>query len=1013
MKARMKKNRTAKAVYTLTLLFVSVLAQPGLSHAATRVLGENLLGEACESRDRDDMVTISGLDADARLFCADREVGSVAHLPMAAAPEGANAQARLDLVRQALSSSAIQKAIDARMTCKPPTVLGEASETVVLACQLKSGGWQHLVVVSAKGNQIKIAEAPPTSAVLLFRLAGLPQDQAKTMSTRDKLSSFWGEPVVLASASDLVSFNNLIQQGAQANAASNFVQAEDAYRKALALQTRFLSENDLAVANTLMDLAVIVSNQGRYDEAQALFRRAEPIIQKSPADSDRARFDYYQGLEAANRGDYFAAVAFAAKSVSQWRKVVTQDGTQGLLGGNSEVNSAQSELALALNFQAAMALRNEDFVTAGVLASEALLLINKIEGAPEVWRADVMATLGEISITQGRLSAAETYFTNAMAIRKQLFGEGTATWPLQAALGKAYQRESMSTSAIITFRQMFNSIAARPAIKPVLSADQLVPFAAALVDYSATLTSEDDKQGLFAEAFPAFQMTRSGVVNQTIQKAQARLSTNDPEISALIEQVQTKQRLVDGLRVDLALEQALPDVERSAEVESRLQQQLKTQRNELAVANRALRARFPEYSSLVNPKPLSLLEVRRSLADHEGVLSFLIGSKESFVQLTKRNSNHVARIRAGEAELYETVKSLRGALEIQGGSVNEFDMQKSHLLYQTLLKALEPQLQDIKHLIVAPSGPLASLPFGLLVTQPPPSNNQYSRASWLVNQASISHVPSVQALYTLRATKRTRLPAQALLAFADPVLDGPSAKPMKTDTVCVANGPMNVNTLRALAPLPETSSEVRSVANTLGRSKSTLFFRDKATEENVRAQALDDYRVLYFATHGLLPGELRCQAEPGLVMSPPRQQVATTQTDGLLAASEIAQLKLNADMVVLSACNTAGGGGKFGGEALSGLAESFFFAGARGLVVSHWQVPSSATAALLSNMFETLGPELQGGAAPALRNSQLRMIAGNTTSHPFFWAAFVVVGDGLAGAQSPALTTALSIEVAR
>jgi hypothetical protein len=139
--------------------------------------------------------------------------------------------------------------------------------------------------------------------------------------------------------------------------------------------------------------------------------------------------------------------------VSQWRKVVTQDGTQGLLGGNSEVNSAQSELALALNFQAAMALRNEDFVTAGVLASEALLLINKIEGAPEVWRADVMATLGEISITQGRLSAAETYFTNAMAIRKQLFGEGTATWPLQAALGKAYQRESMSTSAIITFRQ--------------------------------------------------------------------------------------------------------------------------------------------------------------------------------------------------------------------------------------------------------------------------------------------------------------------------------------------------------------------------------------------------------------------------------------------------------------------------------------------------------------------------------------------------------------------------------
>jgi CHAT domain-containing protein len=133
-----------------------------------------------------------------------------------------------------------------------------------------------------------------------------------------------------------------------------------------------------------------------------------------------------------------------------------------------------------------------------------------------------------------------------------------------------------------------------------------------------------------------------------------------------------------------------------------------------------------------------------------------------------------------------------------------------------------------------------------------------------------------------------------------------------------------------------------------------------------------------------------------LVLTAPHQQATNKNQDGLLAASEIAALKLNADLVVLSACNTAGSGGKFGGEALSGLAESFFFAGARSLVVSHWKVPSAETAQLMSGMFATLGPSLQGGVSPALKSAQAVLIAEKKTAHPFFWGAFVVVGDGMA-----------------
>jgi CHAT domain-containing protein len=162
----------------------------------------------------------------------------------------------------------------------------------------------------------------------------------------------------------------------------------------------------------------------------------------------------------------------------------------------------------------------------------------------------------------------------------------------------------------------------------------------------------------------------------------------------------------------------------------------------------------------------------------------------------------------------------------------------------------------------------------------------------------------------------------------------------------------------------------------------------------VRREALDQYRVLYYATHGLLPGEKKCQTEPGLVLTPPPVTPKERALDGLLQASEISTLKLNADLVVLSACNTAGGSGRLGGEALSGLAEAFFYAGAKGMVVSHWQVPSEQTARLMTGMFVRIGRNFAESPAIALSKAQQELSTSAQTAHPYFWAAFTVVGDG-------------------
>jgi CHAT domain-containing protein len=201
--------------------------------------------------------------------------------------------------------------------------------------------------------------------------------------------------------------------------------------------------------------------------------------------------------------------------------------------------------------------------------------------------------------------------------------------------------------------------------------------------------------------------------------------------------------------------------------------------------------------------------------------------------------------------------------------------------------------------------------------------------------------------------------------------------------------------LGSLEPLHDTADEVRSVGRALGGDADSMLLGAAASEAGLRARALDQYRVLYFATHGLLPGELHCQAEPGLVLSPPAATATSMANDGLLEAGEIAALRLNADLVVLSACNTAAaGGGRFGGSALEGLADAFFNAGARAVLASHWEIPSAATTKLMTDVFQRYGRDKNGGLAGALRQAQLDLIRDPVTAHPFYWAAFTLIGAG-------------------
>jgi hypothetical protein len=209
----------------------------------------------------------------------------------------------------------------------------------------------------------------------------------------------------------------------------------------------------------------------------------------------------------------------------------------------------------------------------------------------------------------------------------------------------------------------------------------------------------------------------------------------------------------------------------------------------------------------------------------------------------------------------------------------------------------------------------------------------------------------------------------------------------------------------ALPRLPDTATELRQIAASVEAPAADVVLGLDATETRVKQTTLDQYRIVYFATHGLLAGEVaefaKLNAEPALVLTLPEKP--TELDDGLLTASEVAQLKLNADWVVLSACNTAAGD-KPGAEALSGLARAFFYAGGRSLLVSNWEVETKSAVDLMVATFAAIAADPKLSHGEALQKSMLAMI-GNAQhpewADPKFWAPFVVVGEP-AKPQTPA-----------
>jgi CHAT domain-containing protein len=880
--------------------------------------------------------------------------------------------------------------------CTEPesTSFRDGTPAVLRQCKAQEGGWPVVVAAATAGQRSYTFETLPTNFGLLEiayevlegkrKAEQVGGDAGEVSAAIRRTETLVGATGKLIGVQDVGSLDTLKELGENQLHAGNKRGAEITFRRVLEIQERLLGRDAPSSGKVWTWLAVAASEQGRLQEADQLFARAEPLVQKAFT-GDYPHHLTHRSQHELRRGNYEEALRLGrgAADIRLQRH-----------GRNSNaVAHSLERVALALE-----ALGRLDEAAQVTLEG-----LQHLEGfktgdwAFRLWfRGRMHGHLGHILLKQRRFAEARTELDTALKYFEPLFGETVRVAETLEILGQVYAADGNTAKALETYRRAAAIRLNDPVARDWARVGQVAPYLGTLA--AAAEATPAQRETLAVEAFAAAQIPRGGEAAKALNAMAARVASADPALRTLTRDFQDAQRQREHVHMTLGAETLKPAGERDVKREERLKQQVREAEERMAQLERRLQAEAPRYMRLTAARPVPVTDLAPLLRPSEALVLFLPAPDATFVFLVRDGNLHLHQAPVGRKALTEKVKALRATLDLGAGAPPAFDLAVAHELYQTLLAPVAPHLTGATHLLVVPAGPLLSLPLGLLVTKPrdAAAEGDYRNTRWLARDLAISVLPSVTALADLRAVATRTSAPQPFLGFGDPAFAGQRGSTRALQdalNVCRLDGGIDLDLLRGLPRLRETAHELTQIAQALGASpESSVILGTAATKPRVTNTDLSQYRVLAFATHGLLPGELRCQAEPALALTPPA--TSSPADNGLLDASDIAQFRLDADWVVLSACNTAGPDGALGGESLSGLARAFFYAGARTLLVSHWAVASRPTVALTTGLFAQGAQVPTLGRAEALRRSQLTLADTAATSHPVFWAPFVLVGDG-------------------
>lgn len=769
--------------------------------------------------------------------------------------------------------------------------------------------------------------------------------------------------------------------------ASDFERVETPYRALLALQEATLGRAHAETIETRRIYAWALLARGRNAEAETAARAVLALHGTTPANADISaglEFLVAQALRAQERWDDAAPFldrAFAAlvegRSSSAAIDVALALGDNHVRRGNP----AEAERAYRVAGDAYARDRGPHHPDAlGIRQMVAYLLGQQGRFAE--------ATAAYRQVCLGRIERARAF------TRGELVGEGSSTRTADASecgrrLANALRRVALSTGGA-------------------------APDAA-----------------LRDEAFDAAQVFQQSAAGDSLARSGARTVAGTVGAGGLADNYEA--RLVERAAVDEGLRGATGDD--AANVARRTALNADRQRLDGEIARLAidLADRQPLYWDLRAPQPLSLAALQTGvggepalLRDDEALVLFMVprGAITGLVFVASRRGAAWADIPLTGDALEARVRALRVQIDPFGYGARparpadprrrlgrgRFDRRAAYDLYRALFgdPAIQAVIADTPTLLIVPSGPLTSLPPGLLVTAPPEGGAAgdsdqavLRRTPWLLRSKAIALLPSVSSLRTLRRLlPAAPQPTEPLLAFTNPDFVGIGSLfaprrpglPRSMASYFRQGVPLR-EALRGLPPLPGTAIEGAALAAALGAPPEAILTGAEASKAALLARNADGrlarVRVIEFATHGLIAGDATGLVEPSLALA-----AGATAEDGLLTASEAARLTIHADWVLLSACNTASPDAT-GADGLSGLSRAFFHAGARSLLVSHWRVNDGIAQVLVPAILAAMARDRGLSRAAAVQLASLAILddSGIDAAHPAMWAPFTLIGE--------------------
>ena len=822
----------------------------------------------------------------------------------------------------------------------------------------------------------------------------------------------------------------LIESNVAANldALGRPLEAEPLYRQALAVRIAELGPDDPAVATSYNNLGFNLDGQGRHADAAPAYARALKIRTSLDPQGLAAATSYNNAAHNLNRqGDYAGAAPLYAKALAIWRQVYGPSHPITAIG--------LSNVAVNLERQGRAAEAEPLFETALAIRKATLRA-----GHPDI--ATARLRLGHDLVSQRRFDQALPLYEQAVAERRAAFGPDHPALAealidqadLFLALGRTADAVAAAREAaeIVRRRRLGrigdtrDSDGAQQAVGRVVADDasRFDPLAAAFAaqiraNWVRAGEAPKEAAALRAEAFLAAQDLSVSAAARSMARTAARTAAGDGPLGDLVRRQQSLSDQAAELDARLLRQLVRGDSPNIAATRARLDSVAK----DLMEADRQLRQAFPDYARLIGSHSIPLGETRARL-DRGGGLLLIVPAKGDLYSFAL-GPRKVAwsRLASGAATVAAAVRGLRCQVDPKACGDRSagwpaFDRATGFGLYRDLVAPVEPALKGSLSLFVVTGGALSELPLSLLPTRAPGSGERDSdpavlnRTPWLGDRYAITTLPAVSVLRAA-AAKRVMTPAPngaQFVGYGAPVFHGPASAERKLDDFLkipqpvdrAGQGLTDPSALRELSPLPGTELELKAMAATLMARPELLHLGPAATESSVRTDpAVGGALILAFATHGILPGEIGGLREPGLAFTPPEQ--SSREDDGLLAASEVAGMRLSADWVILSACNTASADGTPGADSLSSLGRAFLYAGAGSLLASRWRVADDATAALT---VETLIARKRGlSRAVALQVAMRSVRTGRRAdgsalpgwqaswAHPGAWAPFTVIGS--------------------